>query len=67
MMKAIGVKIPKKIMPRIIGLIIIPSRSPNLIHNLLSGKRILSLTIVAIKNSADIVAIKYAHEIDPVT
>ena len=37
MNNAIGVKSPKKITPRTIGLTIMPIRSPNRIHSLFSG------------------------------
>ena len=48
-----GVNNPKNIIPNIIGLIILPSRSPKDIHNLFNGSRRLSLISVMLKNNTD--------------
>jgi hypothetical protein len=60
----IGVNNPKKIIPRTIGLTIIPRRTPNFIHSLFNGKRTLGLTIVMHKNTAEAKAIEFANEIE---
>ena len=46
-----GVKRPKKITPNTIGLTIIPSNHPNLIHNLLKGRSASGLKIEAKKHN----------------
>ena len=61
MKMAIGVKIPKKIIPRTIGLTIIPRRNPNRIHSLFSGKRMSALTTVHTKSINDVPVDMYAH------
>ena len=62
---AIGAKIPKKIIPRTIGLTIIPRRTPNFIHSMFNGKRMLALAIVMHKNTAEVKVIEYANKIEP--
>jgi hypothetical protein len=64
MIKAIGVNRPKNIIPRTIGLTIMPIRCPNRIHSLLSGNRISALTDEMIKNSKDIDPNAYDHDAD---
>lgn len=46
---AIGVNTPKKIMPKIIGVIIEPSIKPKVIHNLLNGRSKSDFTIAITK------------------
>tara|TARA_B110000008_G_scaffold31075_1_gene27841 strand:+ start:85 stop:489 length:405 start_codon:yes stop_codon:yes gene_type:complete len=58
-----GVTNPKKIIPSTMGLTIIPSKSPNRIHSLFSGKRMSSFTNVITKSANDVAINAYAHVI----
>jgi len=58
---AIGVNSPKKIKPSTRGLIIIPSKNPNRIHSLFSGRSASLLISVIRRNIDDAPANVYAQ------
>lgn len=54
--KAIGENKKKKIIPKTIGLTIFPSKKPNLIHNLFSGRSnsgLITVIMIVIKNNIE--------------
>jgi hypothetical protein len=59
-----GVTNPKKMMPSTMGLTIIPSKSPNRIHNLFNGIRTWGIVTVINKNNTASIAKACAHKIE---
>ena len=58
-MIAQGVNIPKKIIPKTIGLIIMPNKMPKRIHSLFKGRSKFGLKSVTPKKTTEIMANAY--------